>query len=282
LLHKNIEKCRFLEIITQMKASRISEWIEECQRHGRYAFSLAELPPARFGSRSNILQGLLRLQRKNRVRRLRREFFVILPVEYARIGMIPVDWFIDDLMTYLDHPYYVGLFSAAALHGASHQQVQVFQVVTPVLLKHIEVAGLKLRFIQKKHFTDTPTQTVKGHTGLLPVSTPAATVLDLVSYANRIGGLDAILTPLMELGETLQLEDLLKSARHEANLSVVQRTGWLLELLGEQALADGLAAALADRLGGSSRVPLDPAAHRQGSGDNRWRVIVNAQPEGDA
>jgi predicted transcriptional regulator of viral defense system len=103
----------------------------------------------------------------------------------------------------------------------------------------------------------------------------------LVAYANRIGGLDDILTPLMELSEIIQLEDLRESTRHQANLSVVQRTGWLLEHLGEQALADGLAAALTDRLGESSRVPLDPAAPRQGSSDNRWRVIVNAQPEGD-
>ncbi|MCC5790789.1 MAG: type IV toxin-antitoxin system AbiEi family antitoxin [Opitutales bacterium] len=264
-----------------MKPSRISEWIDDRQRGGRYAFTLAELPSAHFGSRLTILQGLLRLQRKNRVRRLRREFFVILPVEYARIGMIPADWFIDDLMAYLGQPYYVGLFSAAALHGASHQQAQVYQVVTPVLVRPIEVAGLKLRFIQKKHFTDTPTQTVKGHTGMLPVSTPAATALDLVAYANRIGGLDAILTPLMELSEILQLDDLRESSRHEANLSVVQRTGWLLEHLGEQASADGLAAALTDRLGESSRVPLDPAAPRQGSCGNRWRIIVNAQPEGD-
>lgn len=265
-----------------MEPSRISEWIDDRQRGGRYAFTLSELPSARFGSRSTMLQGLLRLQRKNRVRRLRREFFVILPVEYARIGMIPADWFIDDLMAYLGQPYYLGLFSAAAFHGASHQQVQVYQVMTPVLVRPIEVAGLKLRFIQKKHFTDTPTQSVKGHTGMLPVSTPAATALDLVGYANRIGGLDAILTPLLELSETLQLDDLLESARHEANFSVVQRTGWLLDHLGEPTLADGLAAALTNRLAESSRVPLDPAAPRHGSGENRWRVIVNAQPEGDS
>lgn len=265
-----------------MEPMRISKWIDDHQRGGRYAFSLPELAASGLGSRSTILQGLLRLQRKNRVRRLRREFFVILPVEYARIGMIPADWFIEDLMAYLGQPYYIGLFSAAALHGASHQQVQVYQVVTQTLVRPIEVAGLKLHFIQKKHFSDTPTQTFQGHTGMLPVSTPAATAMDLVAYANRIGGLDAILTPLAELSETLALEDLLASARHEANLSVVQRTGWLLEHLGEQSLADGLAAAMVDRLGKCARVPLDPAAPRQGSSDNRWRVTVNAQPDGDA
>lgn len=33
-------------------------------------------------------------------------------------------------MKFLGQPYYVGLLSAAALHGAAHHQPQEFQVVT--------------------------------------------------------------------------------------------------------------------------------------------------------
>ena len=45
--------------------------------------------------------------------------------------MIPADWFIAELMQFLDLPYYVGVLSAAALHGAAHQQAQEFHVVVP-------------------------------------------------------------------------------------------------------------------------------------------------------
>ena len=264
-----------------MISTRLSEWIDDRQRNGRYAFTLSELSKSFGVSRPTIYQSLLRLQRKTRVRRLRRDFFVIIPVEYARLGMIPADWFIDDLMEYLGQPYYVGLFSAATLHGASHQQVQSYQVVTTNMERPIKVPGLKIQFFQKKGFQTTSTQSVKGHATMLPVSSPATTALDLVAWGNRIGGLDAIITPLAELSESMKLEDLEKSARHEAKHSVVQRTGWLLDYLGQQVLADGLAVAVADWLAGVSRVPLDPAADRQGSSENRWHVIVNAQPEGD-
>ena len=34
----------------------------------------------------------------------------------------PNDFYIDDLMRFLKREYYIGLFSAAALYGAAHQQ----------------------------------------------------------------------------------------------------------------------------------------------------------------
>lgn len=264
-----------------MSGIRLSDWIDECQRGGRYAFTLCNLLAAVSDSRGALRQSLLRLQHKGRVRRLRRDFYIILPVEYARLGMIPADWFIEDLMNYLGQPYYVGLFSAAALHGAAHQQVQTFQVMTPVVERPIEVAGLKLRFFQKEGLGETPTESVKGHTGMLTVSTRAATALDLVAYANRIGGLDAVITPLVELCEGMQVVDLAESARGVGNLSVVQRLGWLLDQLGQHALADSLQASAFDALAHASRVPLDPAVQRTGSSVNRWKVIENAEPEGD-
>lgn len=264
-----------------MKASRVSEWVDDRQRGGRYAFTLPDLAKSIPGSRPSLRQSLLRLQQKNRVRRLRGEFFVILPVEYARIGMIPADWFIEDLMVYLGQSFHVGLFSAAALHGAGHQQVQTYQVMTAQKERSIETAGLKLDFFQKKHLAETPLVKVKGHAGMLPVSSPAATALDLVAWANRLGGLDAIVTPLEELCELMTPDDLASTAQALHNHSIVQRTGWLLDRLGQADLADSLAAAQADHLFSASRVPLDPGAERQGASDNRWRIIVNAQPEGD-
>lgn len=266
-----------------MEDKRINEWVDDRQRGGYYSFSLSELPASvsSSGSDSALRQSLQRLQRKNRIRRLRRQFYVILPVEYARLGMIPADWFIDDLMAYLGQPYYIGLFSAANLHGAGHQQAQTYQVMISALERPIETAGINLRFFQKKNLQKTPTQTVKGHTGMLPVSTHAATALDLVAYANRIGGLDGILTPLAELFEDMPTEDLLESARKEATFSVVQRLGWLLDKLGQSELGNELEAFCRDALAGASRVPLDPAAARRGGSENRWRVIENAEPEGD-
>ena len=109
--------------------SSIFDLVESLQRRGRYAFTRAEVATALSLSDEALTKGLQRLARKDRVRMLRRGFFVIIPVEYSATGMIPTDWFIAELMQFLDLPYYIGVLSAAALHGAAHQQPQEYHVV---------------------------------------------------------------------------------------------------------------------------------------------------------
>ena len=82
---------------------------------------------------------------------------------------------------------------------------------------------------------------------MLPVSTPAATALDLVRFAARIGGLDAVLTVLAELVEKLTPENVLAAAQAEYELAQVQRLGWLLERAGCPQIAKPLADWLAAR-----------------------------------
>ena len=72
-------------------------------------------------------------------------FYVIVPLEYRAVGAPPVSWFIHDLMKAMELPYYVSLLSAAALHGASHQQPQTFQVMTDRSLRSVLAGRTTLR-----------------------------------------------------------------------------------------------------------------------------------------
>jgi len=264
-----------------MDYKRVSDYVDQFQRQGRYAFDRVDLEKAASGSPEAVGQGLIRLARKHRVKRIRKGFYVILPVEYSAVGMIPTDWFIDDLMRYLQMPYYIGLQSAAALHGAGHQQVQQFQIVTVKQERPITLTGLSIRFFCKQDVSSTPQQNIKGHSGMLPVSTPEATALDLVRYSRRIGGLDAVITVLAELAESMNPEKLANAAASEPEMSQVQRLGWLLDHLEQTTLADSLAQSLAIR-GAIPRAKLDPEGVWGGfSSQNRWRVVENTQPESD-
>jgi len=99
-------------------------------------------------------------------------------------------------MAYLRRPYYVGLLSAAALHGAAHQSPQEFQVVTDRPLRPIEVGRTRIRFVKKAHLAKTPTVGVKAPTGEIRVSSPEATALDLVRYPEHAGYLSNVATIL--------------------------------------------------------------------------------------
>lgn len=49
-------------------------------------------------------------------------------------------------MHHLDQPYYVGLLSAAAIHGASHHQPMAFQVVTDKPTREMHAGKVTIRF----------------------------------------------------------------------------------------------------------------------------------------
>jgi predicted transcriptional regulator of viral defense system len=260
---------------------RISEIIDDFQRRGLYGFDRSKLDASLSASPAAIEKALKRLAGRGRVKRLRKGFHAIVPVEHSRQGVPPSDWFIDDLMRSLGQPYYIGLLSAAALHGAAHQQVQQLQIVVPKQERPLVVPGLSIRFFRKKNFDATPLQSRKGHAGMLPVSTPEATALDLVRYSRQIGGLDAVLTVLAELAETLQPKPLAAAAEMEEETAQIQRLGWLLDHLGQSTLADALHATLPSSKP-LSRAILDPGSPRSGQiTGNRWRILENAHPEAD-
>ena len=62
---------------------------------------------------------LRRLKQRGRIASPRRGFYVLVPPEYREAGCQPASWLIDDLMRFVEQPYYVGLLSAAAIHGAA-------------------------------------------------------------------------------------------------------------------------------------------------------------------
>lgn len=261
-----------------MQSSSLSAWIDGQQQRGLYGFDAAAARAELGLSPGALAKALQRQQRKGRIRRIRKGFHVIIPVEFAQTGMIPPDWFIDDLMRYLGLPYYLGLLTAAGLHGAAHQQAQQYQVVVDRHVAPIRSRQLSIRFFSKQAMVATPVAQMKGHAAMLPVATPAATAFDLVRHANRIGGLDAVATVLAELAEGITAEDLIKSHDSEPSSSVVQRLGWLLDQLGQPSLADTLHRQLKRQNSNPSRALLDPAANAAGACANRWNIIENCQP----
>lgn len=261
-----------------MKPDTVNEFVKNLQKRARYTFTRTEAAGVLHLKPAALTKGLQRMQRAGHIQMVRRGFYVIVPLEYAIGGITPPDWFIDDLMKFLGQPYYVGMLTAAALHGASHQQPQEYQVVVTMPQRPISTSNLRIRFFLKKSMPQSPVERVKSYTGFLSVSTPAVTALDLVRFAPAIGGLDVVLTVLEELVEKITPEDLLNAAKQESECSQVQRLGWLLERTQGYKLTEGLAQWLVTQTPTKTR--LDVSAPVRGCRrDPRWQVIVNAEPQ---
>ena len=259
---------------------RFERWVDALPSQGKYTFTREECIAALNISQNAFQKLALRLSARNRLARVHKRFYVVVPLEHSVRGIVPADWFIADLMKHLERPFYVGLLSAAEYHGAAHQRPQNYQVFTDRSMRPIACRGVAVRFFAKRDPTRTAVQQVKGVTGYIPVSTPEATATDLIVYARQAGGLDRVLTVLQELAEQLDAERLVRAIEANGQLVAAQRLGWLLERADYVDKAKPLARWLKARKPLPAK--LEPSRPIRGSHRApRWELWINTEVEGD-
>lgn len=257
----------------------LAGFVDQLQRRGRYTFDKREVARALGVSDAALKQAALRLTKRGVLAMPRRGFFVIVPPEYRDAGAPPPAWYIDALMRFQEQPYYVGLLSAAALHGAAHHAPQQFQVLTNAPLRAIEVGRSEVRFFVRHDVEKVPTVEMKTETGTMRVSTPEATAIDLVRYPHAAGRasvatLLAGLVPQLRSGALVSV-----AATNEPR--VVQRLGALLDRVGGKAKTAGLARLVA-RLDPSDVALREDRPVEHAKRDRRWRVLMNDVVEIDS
>jgi predicted transcriptional regulator of viral defense system len=256
----------------------MSLWVEQFQSRGRYTFTRAQVESDTGRSFVAAQTALRRLKEQGRVVSPRRGFYVVVPPEYRATGSPPASWFIDDLMHHLGQPYYVGLLSAAALYGAAHQQPMVFQVVTSKPTRHMRAGKVAICFSMSSLVEKLPVIERQTETGTMRLATPETTAFDLVRYPAAAGHLSNAATVLAELAERLDAQALVTIAPF-LRLPCVQRLGYLLDAVGQGAVA----APLAEWLAGQQprAVPLQPGEPVDVDLDRRWHVLPNVELEMD-
>jgi predicted transcriptional regulator of viral defense system len=232
-----------------------------------------------------FLDAAERLQRRGHLVNVRQGFYVVVPPQFLSWGAPPPSWYIDDLMRYEGRPYHVGLLTAAAIHGAGHQAVMEFQVVTDKKMPGLLVGRSRITFSYRKDMEAVVAgiEDRKTETGRMKVSSVELTVLDLLRYPRAAGGIDQIATVLAELGGQIEPE---KLGRLSASFErpVVQRLGHLLERLGHgdragrmwERLFAGRSPAWVELDRGEADLRPQPIEQ-----DRRWRVLVRRAPEVD-
>lgn len=190
-----------------------ADYIEDLQTNGRLAFTTDEVVQALGKSAPAVRAQLRRLEEKGRIANPLRGFHVVVPPKYRRLGCLPADHFVPQLMAHLGEPYYVALLSAAAYHGAAHQAPMVFQVMVPTSRRGLECGGVRVDFVARRDMRSTPVVERNTPTGALRIASPAATALELVGYPERCGYLDNVATVLAELAESIEADALEADAR---------------------------------------------------------------------
>ncbi|HVS10309.1 MAG TPA: type IV toxin-antitoxin system AbiEi family antitoxin [Planctomycetota bacterium] len=257
-----------------------ARFVEELLGQGRYTFTREEALRRLGRTPAATYMALRRLANAGWLVMPRSGFYVIVDAQHRVAGTLPPEWFIDDLMKHMGRPYYVGLLSAAQLHGAAHHRPQEFQVVIPDrTVRPVRSGNALVRFYGKGSFDQAQTQDVKTPTGVLEASTPETTAWDLVRYSKAAGGLDHVVTVLSELAEKLDARKLRETVMRHGEILVAQRLGYVLDHVGRRDLTKGIAGCVGD----APLRPLDPASPVEGASESRkWHLLVNARVEPEA
>jgi predicted transcriptional regulator of viral defense system len=268
--------------------SALSSYVSGLLSTGRTVFTAEEAEATLGVGRGAFLDAAERLQRRKALLNPRQGFYVVVPPQFASWGAPPPAWYIDALMRYERQAYYVGLLKAAELHGATHQAVMEFQVVSAKRLPKIH-AGRNLIVFYFRKDMDAVTAGVedrKTDTGTMKIASAALTALDLLRYPQASGGIDNVATVLSDLAEKIDPQQLAAlSAAMER--PIVQRLGHLLDRLDHEALTTPMLEALQAR-GAVPWTELDRQEARDPDfapepqeRDSRWRIIVRRVPELD-
>jgi predicted transcriptional regulator of viral defense system len=254
-------------------------YIEDMAARGHHHFTTGEFASKTRSSESAARAALRRLRDRRLIATPYRGFHVIVPPEYRKIGCLPAEQFIPQLMQLLGLDYYVALLSAARYLGAAHQQPQVFQVMVQKNRPAIDCGDVRVEFTARRNVAVMPSAPFNTPRGEMLVATGEATAFDLVGYVSRSGGIHNIATILSELAERLDANGLVEVARLSPT-PWAQRLGYLLSAVG----ASRLTVPLADHVAQTARetVALDPGSDSSAAPrEPRWKLTINVSIEPD-
>jgi predicted transcriptional regulator of viral defense system len=225
---------------------------------------------------NQVPQRLAALKRRGEIVLLANGVWAPVPPEYAAWGAPPAIDIIDAIMKHFDVKYYVGWLSAAALHGASHQAPQVFQVATSRAIREKMIGRSKLRFYHRTHISSITTVDVESRSGSIPISSKETTMLDIVNDIGIVGGIDNAANLIIELCETYQpdIDALLALSTHYPT-SAIRRLGFLMERFTDIIVLDQLKSISDKRKTPMSM--LDPQSANIGWVDKYWKLKINRE-----
>ncbi len=258
------------------------DFIKQLLSVENYSFSLEEIDQHTDGEGTSLKFELARLIEKKEILNLRKGYYLIIPPRYSKQGQLPIQLYIDKLFKYLNRNYYLGFYSAAKFHGASHQQAQRdYVMIEKPKLNNIEKIAFDIRFVTTAKWPNKNILEKKSDAGIFKISSPVLTAVDLIHHQSKLGGLNRMLAILEELSEEITLNDLNDLLTWYPHKSTLQRFGFLLEELHAD---ENLTEAILQNLKSFKYFPvlLTPKSEQKaGAVDNQWKVDVNIKMESD-
>lgn len=259
-----------------MEDLSLASWVDDRSQKGLYCFSKKEILDAISNVKENTIKvALHRLIVSRRIISPWHNFFMAVPEEYALKGVVPQNLYIDQLMHFLRRDYYVCLLNAAALHGAAHQAVMTYSVMTSVpSLRSKTDVNLRTNFYSRSNLPMKFVVQRKTKTGYYNVSSPELTALDLISRYKEVGGLNRVAAVMSELVEAMDMNKMSENLLSFFSTANVQILGYILEfVLDEKDMANKIYDMAHAKFRKTVLKKTKPAENAKMN--ERWKVIIN-------
>lgn len=263
----------------------IREWIRNREISGFPTFTVEDIRQTFPNYSEQVIKNeLFRLSSQGIIYSAYRGFYVIIPPQYAAKRIVSPIYYIDQLMSYLRKPYYIGLLNAAEILGAAHQRPQKFSVMT--ILPKSSVSSSKNKTLVWTYRKEIPSEFLlskNSETGVIHYSNVELTAIDVVQYEQYIGGLSRAATILEELAEKMDFYGASMKLFDYTSIATIQRLGYILEeVLEQKEVAEVLYKELLSYVKRFRYVPLRTNRSVDHAEKNsRWKVYINSIIEVD-
>ncbi len=264
------------------RKKRLINLIESFEEKGKNSFHRDEIRNE-FVTERALTAAIDKLIKKQRIVSPCAKIYVIVPTQYRSLGAPPGLWFLHDWMSSINAvDYYVGLLSAAAIYGATHHAVQETEVIVQKQLPSKVIGSSRFRFFYSKQTHLTPKQKWSVPTGYVWVSSPSATVLELISYMPKIGGPSLIATVLSELCDCIKIGEISSAAeKMKIKFPLLQRLGVILDILDLKEFAKEVFEIISTRKIRPVSLNVERNLSKKDFFNHKWKVYMNDKVEPD-
>ncbi len=217
--------------------------------------------------KSSVTKLLHDLTRNKWLFRFSRGKYLILPLEAGVKPEFTEHEFV--IASCLIKPYYISYWSALNYYGFTEQVSKTIFVATTKRKREMKILGLKIKFITIKEHKFFGFKKILVNNHSVNIAEKEKVIIDCLDFLRNCGGITEIIKAIDSAREELDFKKLEDYAKKIENQAVVNRLGYILELLGI----------------GTNLIPskhyvfLDPLIKKKLNYNAKWKIIENISKE---
>lgn len=208
---------------------------------------------------------------KNWILKVRREVYIIAPLEAGEEGAAAYTVHSFAIASILVRPYYIGYWSALNYHGLTENVPSVVYIATPKLRHARKILDTKFVFVKIHPRKIFGTDEIEIEKLKVTISSPEKTIIDCLDHPEHCGGLDEVARAFYFSRNELDSEKIVEYAKKIGNSAVIKRLGYITEAFGWENYFLLLSSVKMK----SGYSLLDPTLPKTGHIKERWKIIVN-------